>query len=80
MIASAWQPAQSGEVLRKGCKTSSACVVSMLVYIDVTSAVKKQALGSKVRALSFCFSVFFDLMVCCVSPMTNDDKIAERRQ
>jgi hypothetical protein len=34
VIESAWHPAQSGKVLRKGCRASNAWAVSMLVYID----------------------------------------------
>ncbi len=37
----AWHPVHSGEVWRKGCSTSSACTVPMLVYIKTALQEKK---------------------------------------
>jgi hypothetical protein len=36
MIALARHPAERGKVCRKGCRDTSAWVVSMLVYIEMT--------------------------------------------
>jgi hypothetical protein len=53
VIVSAWQPAQSGKVLRKGCSTSSTWAVSMLIYIDTALQEKNKMFdGSKLMSLS----------------------------
>jgi hypothetical protein len=53
-MASAWLPVQSGVVRRKGCRTASACAVSMLVYIDAASQVKKETFnGLLLMALNY---------------------------
>jgi hypothetical protein len=58
MTALAGHPVQRGELARKGCNTSSAWFVSMLVYIETASQEKKDTFeGSKL--------VFFNRLSRC---------------
>jgi hypothetical protein len=52
MAALACHPEERGKVARKGCRVSSAWVVSMFVYIKTVSHEKKDTLdGSKLMVL-----------------------------